>query len=154
MTLVVRPALFEDVAVLAPRLRAADVAEVAASSGRTPAEALRVGLQMGRAWTVFLGGEPVAMYGFAVVSLAGGTASPWLLGTEAVSEHPWVFGRQARRVVDAWLQIFPRMQNFVDARHTAAVRWLEWLGFTLEPARPHGVLGLPFHRFTMERPDV
>jgi hypothetical protein len=31
------------------------------------------------------------------------------------------------------------------------VRWLRRIGFTLHPAEPLGPLGVPFHRFEMER---
>ena len=41
------------------------------------------------------------------------------------------------------------MFNYVDARHTDAIRWLKWLGFTLHPATPYGPFDLPFHKFTM-----
>ena len=29
-------------------------------------------------------------------------------------------------------------------------RWLRWLGFELEPARPLGPLGAPFHKATLK----
>ena len=35
-----------------------------------------------------------------------------------------------------------------------SIRWLAWLGFAIDPPQPYGFLGLPFHRFHMERADV
>jgi hypothetical protein len=45
--------------------------------------------------------------------------------------------------------MFPEMRNYVDARHARSIRWLKWLGFTIEEARPMGFAGLPFHPFGM-----
>ena len=61
-----RPAELGDVAWLAPRLRAADVAEALAASGLAPEAALAVSLRCSaRAITAEAQGAPVAMFGVA-----------------------------------------------------------------------------------------
>ena len=52
-------------------------------------------------------------------------------------------------MVDGWRQEFPYMFNYVDVRHKEAIRWLKWLGFTLNEPTPYGPFGLPFHKFHM-----
>jgi hypothetical protein len=44
---------------------------------------------------------------------------------------------------------YPQLENHVDARNRRALRWLGWLGFTIEAPAPWGVEGRPFHRFWM-----
>lgn len=56
-----------------------------------------------------------------------------------------------RAYTAAMLQQYDTLTNFVDARHSESVAWLQRLGFKLEEPTPHGALGLPFHRFTMTR---
>ena len=150
----VRPATAYDAGYLSSRLRLGDLEEIAAASGRAPVDALTAGVRAGGARVIVVEGELVGMFGCAPGSLATGLGVPWLLGTDALSTRPGLLLRPARAVVAGWLREYPRLANFVDARHAVAIRWLRWLGFTVDPAAPWGVAGLPFHRFWMERPDV
>ncbi len=51
------------------------------------------------------------------------------------------------------LDLFPHLQNYVDARNEISIRWLKWLGFRFDPKPvPYGIWGLPFLRFQMEKP--
>ena len=52
-------------------------------------------------------------------------------------------------MIATWREQFPFMFNYVDARHTDAIRWLKWLGFEFDEAAPYGPFDLPFYRFTM-----
>jgi hypothetical protein len=140
---------------MAPHLRAADVAEVHAASGRTPFDALRVSLRCStQAWTGLVDGTPACIWGVGPWSLAGGLGCPWLLGTAQVERHARAFLRRSRHCLGQMLETYDALENFVDARNATSLRWLAWLGFTIAPATPHGFLGLPFHRFSMRRGDV
>jgi hypothetical protein len=140
-----RVALVSDAAVLAPRLRAADLAEIAAGTGRPPFEVLVSGVEAGCEAAV-IDGRVEALYG-----CAGGV--PWLLGSDTLSRHPWALLRPGRALVAEWLRMYGWLRNYVHAEHRESLRWLAWLGFTVEEPRPVGVRGEMFHLFWM-RADV
>jgi hypothetical protein len=149
------PASEAHAVAMAPHLRPADAAEVYATSGRGPEEALTAALRRStQAWTCLIDGEPACIWGVGPLSLVAGKGCPWLLGTEAVERHPLAFLRQSRGFLAIMLRTYSQLENHVDARNRLSIRWLRWLGFTIGPPLPYGFLGLPFHRFHMERPDV
>lgn len=130
--------------------RQADVDEVAAASGQTLAEALRDGLERSRVcWTGFADDRVLCMFGVSPVPDWDGVGVPWMLGTNAIEEHAPGFLKRARGVLDQMRERFPVLLNYVDARNATAMRWLQWMGFTIHDAEPYGERGLPFHRFSM-----
>lgn len=148
----IRPATIGDGIDLAPRLREADRLEIAAASGRPPAVELRHSLKVSaEAWAGTVDGVAACIFGVGVLSLLGGIASPWLLGSDLIERHAFAFARRNRKMVRRWSEAFPVLSNFIDARNTVSIRWLGWLGFTILPPVPHGVAGLPFHPFEMRR---
>lgn len=92
-------------------------------------------------------GGLIAIYGVAPVNLLSDQASPWLLGTARMQTNAKAVLRDAREYLAFARERYPRMMNYVDARNRSSIRWLRKVGFTLEPAAPFGVQGLPFHRF-------
>ena len=148
MAVVIEPARPEHVALLAPVMREADRREVWASSRSTPEQALRNGLTISsRAWTVFFEGEVAAMWGVAPLTLMSDTGAPWLLSSAAVDRHPVTFLRHSRALVGDMQDGYAVLRNYVDARYTKCIRWLRWLGFSIEPAEPIGWDRVPFHPF-------
>jgi RimJ/RimL family protein N-acetyltransferase len=51
------------------------------------------------------------------------------------------------RVLDKALPLFGRLENYVHAENKASVRWLKWLGFTMDEAAPYGPRGENFIHF-------
>ena len=140
----------EDIEPIAADMRPADAAEVLACSGRTPEQALRASWMASRWAFTVIGDVPVAMFGVADWGDGGG--SPWLLATpRLLSDHRSDFAKGSRGVMFGMQESFTYLENYVDARNIDSVRWLRWLGFTIHPAAPHGVAGLPFHRFNWRR---
>jgi hypothetical protein len=138
-----------DADCLGRRLRAADVEEIRAASGLAPAEALRRSYELSsHVWTVRGDdGRPIALWGVGPLSLIEGRGCPWLLAADAFETLGPGIARLSRPLLAAMRDLYPRLENHIDARHTKAVRWLSWLGFTIDPAKPWGVEGRPFHRF-------
>ena len=125
------PATEDDARELAPLLRAEDRAEVLAL-GVDPVPAILNGVVTAReAWTYRDDGRIICMAGVSPFSLIGQTGVPWLLGSELVPTHRRAFMLETRRMVGRWLTLFPVLRNLVDARYDAAIRWLQWLGFTV-----------------------
>ena len=125
--------------------------EVRASHGLSPRRALRLALVVsGRydlAFTATLENEPVVMFGITPPSILDEVAVPWMLTTAAVEKHPKTFMKESRALFEVFKQSFPRMRNYVDARNTVAVRWLQWLGFSVYYPEPFGPDEMPFHKF-------
>lgn len=145
----VREATPVDIKAIATTMRQADVAEIKASSGATPYLALRTAWLVSRD-TTFTGvadGEPVCMFGIKAPGMLNDVASPWMLASENLQFHSREFLRRSRDMVSMLRTTFPLMENYVDARNVAAIRWLHWVGFSLYYAEPYGVAQLPFHRF-------
>lgn len=142
----------EDVETLGRNMRAADAAEVLASGGFTPLEAVEISLgQSTQALAIHIGGELACIAGVAALPFSGTvlTAEPtgavWLLTTPVVEERPKTFYGLSRRFVGAFLSLYPTLVQYVDARHTKALSYLEHLGFDIFDAVPFGVSQLPFH---------
>ena len=147
----IRVARKNDLVFVAERMRAPDVAEVWASCHLTPLAALRASRRASRNMT-FVGlanDTPVCVWGIAPGTLLNPVARPWLLGTDEMYSHSRAFLRHSRRMVEILKQAFPWMGNYVDARNTAAIRWLQWLGFSVYYPAPHGMEQMPFHYFEM-----
>ena len=151
--LAIVPATSDHALELAPRLRAADLAEIEASTGRPIDDVLLDSLSRA-VWaeTLVLAGRPEAIGGLCTQSLMFGPGIPWMVGSDRLTERARWFLRQSRRQVARMLGFYDSLVNFVDARNAASLRYLRHLGFTLDPAQPWGHAGLPFHRFHMERP--
>lgn len=105
-------------------------------------------------WTGLIDFEPVCMYGVVPASLLCGSGVPWLIGTDALVEHQILFLRRCRPQLERMQRVYQHLQNFVAADNAAAVRWLEWLGFTMHDPRPLGPDGVRFRRFEWRATDV
>lgn len=146
----ITPAVPDDARELALILNDDDRREVAALSGRDPAEVLIDGMQRStEAWTGRVDGQLVCIWGVGPQSLIGETGVPWLLGSDLVQKHAPIFLRLNREYIARWRQTYPVLANVVDARHVRALRWLRWLGFEIGAPTVMGVQRLPFHPFVM-----
>jgi hypothetical protein len=145
-----RPATREDARYVAARLRDADREEVVAM-GSTPQTAVEWSRLMSDfAWTGLIDGEPSMIFGCGS-SLISTTGEIWALGTNTCTSAPREMLVYGRYVVSRMLEVFPALQNYCDARYTAAHRWLKKLGFTVHPAEPHGPNGELFCKIEIHR---
>jgi hypothetical protein len=65
----------------------------------------------------------------------------WLLGTDellATTSHRRQFLRGARRWVDGLMADHPLLENWALWSNRDTLRWLEWLGFTIDTPQPMG----------------
>ena len=148
-------ALPEHIPEIAARMRAQDVAEVMASSGKSPAGALEFSLEKSsHAWTALVDGRPKVMFGVSDLNVLAGVAAPWLLGTDAVLDHRRYFLRSSVRWRGQLFERYDVLRNFVDDRNTVAKRWLRWMGFRFSDPMPVGINGEMFRMFEMRRADV
>lgn len=135
---------------IANRMRAADVAECAAM-GFTPKRALRYSLQASsEAWTAKVDGVPEAMFGLVVTSALSGTGRPWMLGSEAIYQHPREMIRGGERFIKHWLDSTPSLSNYVSAGNHRAIRLLRRWGCKIGE-EVIMFAGMEFVTFTLER---
>jgi hypothetical protein len=142
------PATEQHAAEIIPHVRQADIDEFYAAALIGPEEVLRRSMAASSVnWSGIINGEVVCMFGVCPASMLTGFGVPWMAGTDKLEYHQMTFLRRCRPALAAMQKLYPRLENFVDARNTAAKSWLHWLGFTLEDAQPYGALQLPFHHF-------
>lgn len=147
----IRPARFEDCALVAAVVRPQDAEECLAASGKGVQEALESGFPFTeKAWTGFVDGEVIGMAGVSTHPHMPEVGVPWMMTSKLMDKVAMQFLRINRDKVDEMKEGHQLLKNYVDARNVKAIRWLKWLGFTILPAEPFGVAGLPFHPFEME----
>jgi hypothetical protein len=143
----VRPSESSDVDWLAPRLRRADLNEIAAYTGTTAKDALIHGYEHSiKCFTGVCDDKPFIMFGASPVQEDVG--SVWLLGTDDLLKARIPFLRQSKHWVNVLHEDFPLLFNYVDARNSVHIRWLKWLDFKF--INLHGSFGvgqLPFYEF-------
>lgn len=143
------PSNIRDVYRLAANLRAGDRDEVLAL-GVDPRSAIRSSVRRGvMNQTAFIDGELAAMWGLSGTLLSD-VGHPWLMTTPIAERMPVQFLKVGRKVVGSMLELRSRLENVAPASYTKALRLVEALGFTIEPARPMGPAGVLFHPFHLE----
>lgn len=146
-----RPATRADITFIAQNMRDADIAELKAAHGEGISidTALYMSFIRSEECSVWLTpeGEPMAVFGFTKLHHRPGVLVPWLLGTNKLKMHAKAYVAEAKRVIDAKLELAPYLFNFVHASNKASVRFLKLIGFTIHEAEPFGKKGEMFHMF-------
>lgn len=143
------PASPAHVGTIAHRIREIDRIECAVM-GRTPKEALRLSLMSSSsAWTVKIDGRAEAMFGVGTVSVLDGEGSPWLLLTDVAAKQARALVVLGKRYSDAMQSAFPLLRGLVHADNATAIRWLQRLGYAIEPVEEYN--GHPMRVFRRSR---
>ena len=80
-----------------------------------------------------LDGEVACMWGLIPPTLLSNQAYLWLLTTDIVAEHKFLFVRHSQRYVEEALHVYPNIIGDVIVGSDSAVRWLRWLGAEFLP---------------------
>jgi hypothetical protein len=113
--------------------------------GHSCDDCMRLGLAYSRAYTMFVGDEPMGMFG---VMEFGDHNVLWGVFTKAIERHPITFLRASLRFMD---DLTHEVVNYVDARNVKAVKWFRWMGFEVSDPVPYGINGELFHAFRTRR---
>jgi len=147
----VRPAKLEDAFLVGGAMRNADVQELRASHGMKPVEALARAIKTShRSRTVLTEKGPALAFGVYKLTAIGDHGSIWMLGTNQIEQNSFRFLRDGGKNLLSICEGYSIISNHCDARNKIALRWLEWLGFTIGEAEPYGIFKMPFHPFHME----
>lgn len=146
-----RQATMEDVLHVSAHLRECDRLEAVRSTGLSPDEVSLISFESALWCQALLGDdEPVGIYGLTQHPTEPDTGIPWFFSTDKLQHLGGYFLRHSRENLRAMLQDRPVLCNIVDAEHAHSIRWLSWLGFTIEPAQLLHT-GYPFHFFHTHR---
>lgn len=143
----IRPATLQDAADLAPRLRDADLIELALSSLLPIADILMDSIRRSEeAWVGELDGKVIAIGGFGI---AKGTdiGCPWLVGSPEVLKHPLKLTRIGRQMVSRWSSRCSLMTNFTLQGNELHISWLKRIGFEVGAPTLYGPFKAPFVQF-------
>lgn len=147
----VRATRRDDLAIVEHGARQADRDEMAAL-GESVASCLSIGFEESmRCWSICADDHPIAIVGDTMQGIGAGV--PWMVTTNDVEVHARGFLQASKAILKDMLTRHATLSNYVDARNAVAIRWLEWLGFSIEPAAPTYPHGMPFHKFTLYRRD-
>lgn len=138
---------------VAGRLRYADQQEIYAATGKNPDVMLyQSWITSPHRWSIVRNGEIIGLFGLTPAVLMGDVGVPWLLGTDEMEKIRFTFAKQSIEHVKHMLHLYPTLANYVDVRNVLAIKWLKWLGFTLDAEpRPYGYQQLPFYYFEKRR---
>jgi hypothetical protein len=138
----------EDALLLAPNMRRADQEEIWASSMAKPLASLAAAIRASSiSRTGWADGSIVCIFGIAPRTMISDHGIVWMLGSNLLPDHSFRFLRECKEGLVDISAGFSIIENWCDARNTVTLRWLRWLGFTIEDAQPYGVYRLPFHHF-------
>ena len=151
MTVRIEEATVRHARLVAQSMRPRDIEEVRASLGLEPFEAIRVAMTSSYfARTLFIGLEPLALYGLSPLTVLGGAAQVWIFSTRAIDMHRFAFARASRRGLEELYKRASLLTNLVEIGDEPVMRWLEWLGGTyVLPPQPRG--GRLFQQFILDR---
>lgn len=136
---------------LAVTMQQEDIKSIAALTGMSPLQGSLKSVENSLESTAYiLDGKVAAISGLSKTSWLSEWACPWLLCSDVIRQHPKVFLRETKRQTYEWLERHLILRNFVHVDHSRSIRWLEWLGFTIYPAKPIGVNGAMFHLNELE----
>jgi hypothetical protein len=151
-SILVRNSRLEDIYDLFWRMRISDIQEIYASHHATPKEALKRGFKNSFiCLSIILNGKVIAMFGCSTEYLCGDRATIWLLAAPELEQIKLRFLKNSKKFIKLFLEYYPILENFVDARNTKSIEWLKFCGAELEDPKPYGKEQLPFRYFSFKR---
>jgi hypothetical protein len=129
------PSDFE--AVMALELRPIELREGWAAHGLHHEEALALTLASSQyIWVMTYNEKVCGVFGLAT---HGALGIPWLLSNELpfiLSKNRGLFLRTSRQIVMLMQSRVDKLMNIVSLENQESVRWLRWLGFTVDTNNP------------------
>lgn len=94
-------------------------------AGRTLAECLTMSEEV---FVGEIGGEPACVWGLIPPTILSDSAYLWLLCTDVVTAHQFIFIRHSQIVMERLLKIYPTIVGRCVVGQSKTIRWLKWLG--------------------------
>lgn len=146
------PVTPEHVAELAAHMRPGDAAEVLASGGYSPLDAIEASIRVSQAsMAVVMDGQLAAIFGVFDLPGQKDCALAWCLTSTVVDRKKMRFAIASQALLQYLFTRYTHIVNAIDARYEKALRWARWLGADVRPAIPFGLHGEPFHPVVFRR---
>ena len=153
MEIPVRKATEEDARRVAAALRESDRLEIEALN-LDPAFALMDSFAgSDEAYAAYVDGEAAMIFGVGETMFSD-EAFVWALGTDVCNRAPLAMVRIGRAMVGRFLETYPRLTNWCDARYDKTIKWLRLLGFTIGDPEPYGAKGALFRKLSIQRKEA
>ena len=78
-------------------------------------------------------GEVACVWGLIPPTVLSNTAYLWLLTTNIIAEHKFLFVRHSQRYIEEALKKYPTIIGDVVGHNPSAKRWIKWLGGEFGP---------------------
>jgi hypothetical protein len=78
-------------------------------------------------------GEVACAWGLIPPTILSNTAYLWLLTTDIIAEHKFLFIRYSQRYIEEALKTYPIIIGDVVGHNPSARRWIKWLGGEFGP---------------------
>lgn len=148
---ILRPLKQEDYHNLATiKLCESDAREIEAATGSDPnSEIIRSAYISD--WVEVIEEDDGSIIGAIGLCIERGWAIPWYVHTDAVDKYKLLVAIHSKKLIRRMLLAKLPLVNYVDQRNKAAIKWLKWLGFTVEQGSAYlSDPTVPFHLFYME----
>ena len=142
-----RKATLQDAFTLAPKLRKEDIAEIRATIGEEPDNALVFAFFASEDCYAICDGNGAVIGMFGVSRTGADEGSIWMVASDELRRHGLEFLRKCREWIAAFNAKYPLLFGYTDCRNTLHHKWLKWCGFTFINKAPFGVEGRPFYAF-------
>ena len=135
----------EQLLYIADHLKKDDYREIVGLSGRTCVRDNLLLCARCSQWArvALFDGVPVAAFGVYPTNPFAKVGCIWMLTTEVTQRHKYYTGKKSRAGIQALLQDWDILWNYVDAGNVQTIQWLKWMGATVgepEPLPPYGCL--------------
>ncbi len=147
----VRRAEKNDVEYLKDHLKEEDINEIWASNNVTPEEALSSGIDKSIFCCTIENGHPIGMFGINPKSVLGDRATIWLLGSEELKKYQYRFVKYSRKFIEMMLGFYPYLDNYIDVRNKASIKWLKFCGAKFDKPEAYGKEQKLFRHFYFRR---
>ena len=115
-------------AAIIPYLRKEDIHEIFSMTGLTPDLPVVYSIVMSeKGYAALIDDKPVAVFGVH-------NGLIWLVGTDDIAEYPVTFYKLSRKIFHSLKSGYDFLENWVHVHNRLSLRWLQWLGFHIEPA--------------------
>ena len=120
----------QDAKELSKNLRKEDLDEIKANANANPYHALVSGVKYSHLPLAIMNDENKPIMIMGVVPHGKQLGLVWLLSSPEIKSISFAFLRNCKGVLDLFLQSYPVLYNYIDARNTLHLNWLKWLGFS------------------------
>ncbi len=128
-----KPVSDEGIDLLISNLRVADIEEIKSITTKSALTAIKESVNLSE-WSLcaYCEGELLAVFGLSEQSALTASASPWMIGTNAIYQHKKEFWKASIEALGWMKSRYDYLENSVHVEHKSAIAWLRRLGFSFD----------------------